>query len=106
MVREITSFFVAVYSMLYIYQIALLANSPTGYANYLNILKNPLMIGFNIVILSFTLYHALTWFKLIGRIQPLKFGNWTSTPTQALVINLGLLIIISGAIIGIFFMGR
>ena len=106
MLRELTSLFVAVYTILYIYQVALFANSPTGYAGYLNILKSPLMIGFNIIILGFTLYHALTWFKLIGRIQPLKFGKWTSTPMQALVINLGLLVVISGAIIGIFFMGK
>ena len=106
MLRELTSLFVSIYAILYIWQIALLANTPGGYANYLSILKNPLMIGFSIVILGFTLYHAVTWFALIGRIQPLKFGKWTSTSKQALIINLGLLIIISGAIIGIFFMGR
>ena len=106
MVRELTSFFVAVYSILYIYQIVLLANSPSGYANYLNILKNPLMIGFSIIILGFTLFHAATWFFLIGRVQPLKFGKWTSTPVQALIINTVLLIVISGAIIGLLFMGK
>jgi succinate dehydrogenase subunit C len=106
MMRELTSFFVAAYSILYIYQVALLANSPGGYANFLSILKNPLMIGFSVIILGFTLFHAATWFFLIGRVQPLKFGKWTSSPVQALIINTVLLVVISGAIIGIFFMGK
>ena len=106
MLREITSFFVAAYSILYIYQIVLLANSPGSYARYLDVLKNPLMIGFSIIILGFTLYHALTWFMLIGRIQPIKLGSFTTTPVQALVINAVLLVVISGAIITIFFMGK
>ena len=106
MLREITSFFVAAYSILYIYQIVLLANSPGSYARYLDSLKNPLMIGFNIIILGFTLYHALTWFTLIGRIQPIKLGSFKTTPVQALIINTVLLVVISGAIITIFFMGK
>ena len=106
MLREITSFFVAAYSILYIYQIVLLANSPGSYARYLDVLKSPLMIGFSIIILGFTLYHALTWFMLIGRIQPIKLGSFTTTPVQALIINTVLLVVISGAIITIFFMDK
>ncbi len=106
MLREITSFFVAAYSILYIYQIVLLANSPGSYTRYLDVLKNPLMIGFNIIILGFTLYHALTWFMLIGRIQPIKLGSFKTTPVQALIINTVLLVVISGAISTIFFMGK
>src|SRR6266849_5059721 len=106
MLREITSFFVAAHSILYIYQVVLLANSPGSYTRYLDVLRNPLMIGFSIIILAFTLFHAFTWFFLIGRVQPLKFGSWTSTPVQSLIINTILLVVISGAIIGIFFMGK
>ena len=106
MMRELTSFFVAVYAILYIYQVVLLASSPASYSQYLDVLKNPLMIGFSIIILAFTLFHALTWFFLIGRVQPLKFGSWTSTPVQALVINTGLLVAISAVIVGVFFVGK
>ena len=106
MVRELTSFFVAVYSILYVYQIVLLATSPGSYTRYLDILKSPLMIVFSIIILGFTLFHAATWFFLIGRVQPLKFGGWTSSPVQALIINTMLLVVISGGIIMIFFMGK
>ena len=106
MLRELTSFFVSAYAILYIYQVVLLAGSPGSYSQYLEVLKNPLMIGFSIVILAFTLFHAFSWFFLIGRVQPLKFGRWTSTPVQALVINSVLLVVVSAVIVGVFFVGK
>lgn len=106
MVRELTSFFVSVFCIFYIYQVVLLAASPGSYSQYLDVLRSPVMIGFSIVALGFTLFHAFTWFFLIGRVQPLKFGGWTSTPVQSLIINTGLLGVISLVVIGLFFMGR
>ena len=106
MLRELTSFFVAVFCIFYIYQVVLLAASPGDYFRYLDLLKSPLMIGFSIVILGFTLFHALTWFFLIGRVMPLKLGGWSSTPVQALIINTVLLAVISLVVIGLFFLGR
>jgi fumarate reductase subunit C len=99
MVRELTSFFVSVFAILYVYQVALFATSPGAYSRYLDLLRNPLMIGFSIVILGFTLFHALTWFFLIGRVQPLKLGGWTSTPVHSLVINTVLMVVISLVVI-------
>lgn len=106
MLRELTSFFVAAYCILYVYQVVLLAASPTSYAGYLDVLRNPLMIGLSIIVLGFTLFHAFTWFFLIGRVQPLRLGGKTTTPVQSLVINTVLLVIISLVIIQFFFMGR
>jgi len=106
MVRELTSFFVAVFCILYIYQVVLLTATPGSYSQYLDLLRSPVMIGFSIVTLGFTLFHAFTWFFLIGRVQPLKFGGWTTTPVQSLIINTALLAVISMVIIGLFFLGR
>ena len=106
MLRELTSFFVAVFSLFYIYQVARLASNPGSYTQYLEIVRNPLMIGFSIIALAFTLYHSLTWFHLIGRVVPLKFGGRTTTPLQALIVNTVFLVIISVAIIMVFFAGR
>ncbi len=106
MIRELTSFFVAAYCVLYVYQVALLATSSSSYSAYLDLLQNPFMVGFSITILGFTLFHAFTWFFLIGKVQPLKFGGKTTTPVQSLVINTVLLGIISLVIIQLFFVGR
>ncbi len=94
MIRELTSFFVAVYSIIYIYQLSLLAMRNTDAYN--SFVKSPATIGFSMIALFFTMYHAVTWFYLIGRIQPIRLGpKKYTTPLEALAINLVLLLIIS-----------
>jgi len=103
MIRELTSLFITVFSLLYIYQLSVLASRNTAsYASYLNLLKNPFMIGFSIIILAFSLYHSFTWFYLTGKVQPIKLGKRTTTPTQALVANTIILGAISYGVIWLF----
>ena len=64
MVREWTSLFVALYSLIFIYGLSLWATGSR--AEFLNFLKNPAVVGFSIVALVFTMYHAATWFYLLG----------------------------------------
>ena len=93
MVREWTSLFIAVYSLLIIYGLSLWANGSR--ADFLNFLKNPAVIGFSLVALVFTMIHAVTWFYLLGAIAPVKIGRKHTKPWHALVLNLILLVIIS-----------
>ncbi len=103
MMRELTSLFITIFSLLYIYQLSILASrNTTAYADYLNLLKNPLMVGFNIVILAFSLYHSLTWFFLIGKVMPLKIGRKATTPLLALAVNTAILGAISYGVIWLF----
>ncbi len=99
MVREWTSFFVAVFCLIYIYELSLAATSPS---TYLNLLRNPFLVFFNIIVLAFTLYHAATWFYLIGKVQPMKVGKYTTKPWQALLVNSILLLIIFYVVIVLF----
>ena len=93
MVREWTSLFVAVYSLIFIYGLSLWATGSR--ANFLTFLKNPAIVGFSLVALVFTMYHAVTWFYLLGAISPIKIGRSKTKPWQALVLNLILLVIVS-----------
>src|SRR2546426_7267658 len=97
MVREWTSLFVALFSLVYIYGLSLLATGSRS--AFLNLLKSPAMIAFSFIALIFTLYHAVTWFYLLGQVVPVKIGKTTSKPWQALVANLVLLIIVSYLVI-------
>jgi fumarate reductase subunit C len=99
MIREWTSFFVAVFSLIYIYELSLFASGAKDSA--LTLLRNPGIIVFNLVALLFTMYHALTWFYLTGRVQPIKIGKTTTKPWQALLVNIVLLLLISYAVIQI-----
>ena len=99
MIREWTSFFVAVFSLIYTYELSLFASGAKQ--NALDLMRNPGIVTFNVLALVFTLYHALTWFYLIGKVQQIKFGKTTSKPWQALLVNIVLLLIISYAVIQI-----
>ena len=99
MIREWTSFFVAVFSLIYVYELSLFASGAKDSA--LSLMRNPAIVAFNVVALVFTLYHAGTWFYLIGKVQPIKVGKTTSKPWQALLLNIVLLLIISYAVIQI-----
>jgi len=93
MVREWTSLFVALYSLIFIYGLSLWAMGSR--AEFLSFLKNPAVVGFSLVALVFTMYHAATWFYLLGAISPVKIGRSRTKPWQALVLNLLLLVIVS-----------
>jgi fumarate reductase subunit C len=93
MVREWTSLFVALYSLIFIYGLSLWATGSR--ADFLNLLENPAVVGFSLVALVFTMYHAATWFYLLGAISPIKIGRSRTKPWQALVLNLVLLVIVS-----------
>jgi len=97
MIREWTSFFVAVFSLIYIYELSLFASGAKDSA--LALMRNPGIIAFNVLALLFTIYHALTWFYLIGKAVPIKIGKTTSKPWQALAVNIVILLVISYAVI-------
>ena len=99
MIREWTSFFVSVFTLIFVYELSLFASGAKDSA--LSLMRNPGIVAFNVVALVFTLYHAGTWFYLIGKVQPIKVGKTTSKPWQALLLNIVLLLIISYAVIQI-----
>src|SRR5437016_12218192 len=78
MVRECTSLFVALYSLIFLYGRSLWATGSR--AEFLNFLQNPAVVGFSLVALAFTMYHAATWFYLLGAISPVKLGRSPTKP--------------------------
>ncbi len=106
MLRELTSFFVTVFSFIYIYQIFLLATNPASYNQYLNVVRNPAMILFSAVALGFTLFHSLTWFNLMGKIQLIKVGRKPLSPMIVTGIFTVLLVVILVGVIQLFLVGK
>lgn len=93
MVREWTSLLVALFSLVYIYGLSLWVTGSRS--AFLNLLKNPAMITFSLIALIFTLYHAVTWFYVLGQVVPIKIGKTTTKPWQALLVNLVLMVLVS-----------
>ena len=62
--REMTSVFVALFAVLYLWQLRALAQGPEAYAQFMARLKTPLFLTVDIVALVFVLFHTITWFNL------------------------------------------
>ena len=62
--RELTSVFVAFFSVLYLWQLRAVAQGPAAYADALARLKTPLFLAVDTVALLFVLFHTITWFNL------------------------------------------
>lgn len=106
MLRELTSFFILVFSLLYIYQLSVLASrNAAAYSSFLTLLRNPVMVGFSIVTLVFCLYHSFTWFYLIGKVQPVRIGRWTTTPIMSLAVNTVVLGVVSYTVVRLYLAG-
>jgi len=106
MLRELTSFFIMVFSLLYIYQLSVLASrNAAAYNSYLGLLRNPVMVLFSTITLAFCIYHSLTWFYLTGKVQPIKIGKRTTTPVMSLVVNTVLMAAVSYGVVQLFLLG-
>jgi fumarate reductase subunit C len=66
--RESSSFFVAYFCVVTLFQIAALDAGPTRYARFQAAMKCPGMIVINAIALVFFLLHAVTWFNLVPRV--------------------------------------
>lgn len=71
MVRELTSLFVALYSIFLVVALARLAQGPAAWDGFLAAARSPWAIGFQFVCLLFATYHSVTWFAVTPKAMPL-----------------------------------
>ena len=62
--REVTSVFVALFAVLYLWQLRAVAQGPDAYARVIARLKTQPFLVFDTVALLFVLFHTITWFNL------------------------------------------
>ena len=80
MMRELSSVFVLAFVLLLLYQLFLLTKGPEAYAAFQSSLMTPKFLLFYAVAFLFSLYHTVTWLGVVGRIQVLRFGDFTVPP--------------------------
>jgi len=73
--REISSVFVAWFVVLTLMQIYSASRGPNAYGDFLDFLKNPFIIAFNIISFLFVVYHSITWFNLSARAMSIRVGG-------------------------------
>jgi fumarate reductase subunit C len=62
--RELSSICVAWTVVLMLLLIAALAHGPGAYADFLDTMRNPWLVIWNVISLGFVLFHTVTWFNL------------------------------------------
>ncbi|MCC7201066.1 MAG: fumarate reductase subunit C [Nitrospirae bacterium] len=83
MMRELSSVFVALYSIFLIIQFCAISEGPEKYNAVLSVFQSWWMILIHVVIGAFVLLHMVTWFRISGRI----FGARPLTPGMVTVAN-------------------
>ena len=85
LIRELTSVFVALYVVLFIYELFLLTKGPEAHAAFRESLRSGPFIVFFLIALLFSLYHSWTWLGLTTKMQAagrglVKIGTKTLPP--------------------------
>jgi fumarate reductase subunit C len=71
MIRELTSLFVGLYSALLVVGFIRLAQGRTAWDGFVTAFSSPLGVIFQLVCLTFAIYHSVTWFALTPKAMPL-----------------------------------
>lgn len=73
MVREFSCLFIGGWTALMVWGLKALSEGPAAWAAFLQLLKSPAGIVFQLLTLAFALYHSVTWFNLTPKALPLPF---------------------------------
>jgi fumarate reductase subunit C len=73
--REISSVFVAWFVLLTIVQLYAASRGSDAYSDFLDFLKNPFVIVFNVISFLFVVFHSITWFNLSARAMSIRIGG-------------------------------
>lgn len=87
MMRELSAVFAALWLVLFLAQIPRMgagAGDTAAYVGWLDFIQSPLWVAFSLVTLVFVLYHAFTWFNLMGTVLYVRLGK-TPIPGSAII---------------------
>lgn len=74
MLREGTSIFVGLYSLILLWGLASLVKGEAAWAHWLSVMEHPAYMVFHVVALVAALYHTVTWFSLAPKAMHLQRG--------------------------------
>ena len=103
MIRELTSVFVAMFVLLYLYEFFLISKGAEVHGLFQKSLRSVPFIIFYVILLIFALYHSWTWLGLTAKIQVVKLGRMTVPPA---LVSLGAYLswIAATAVVGYLFL--
>jgi len=103
--REAGGVVCALYGLILLNMLIQLRDGESAYAAFLNLLRTPPVLYLNVVLFVLVLWHALTWFMLIGKAQPIQFTRQPLPWKVVFGINVLLWIGVSSAVVYLIFGG-
>lgn len=94
-VRELTSIFVAVYTIILLIQVRALSRGAEEWEALLEWFASPLSIGLHVIILAFVLFHSITWFNLAPKAMVLRIGKKRVPGVAIIAVNFGMWLVLS-----------
>ena len=103
--REVGGILTAVVGLILLYQVIQLQAGPNAYSAFLTIAFSPPMLALMTVLFAFVLVHAVTWFMLLGKAQPIQFTAKPMSWRKVFAINLILWALVSIGVLYLIFGG-
>ena len=75
MVREFSCLFIGGWTVLMVWGLKQLSEGPAAWAAFLELMRSPASIVFQLLTLAFAAYHSVTWFNLTPKALPLQVGE-------------------------------
>ncbi len=103
MIRESTSVFIALFILLYLYQLFLISKGAEVHDLFQESLRSVPVVVFYAIVLLFALYHSITWLGLVSKIQIVRVGRLTVPP---FLVGLGAYLswIVASAVVAYLFL--
>ena len=103
MIRESTSVFIALFVLLYLYQLFLISKGAEVHNLFQESLRSVPVVVLYAIVLPFALYHSITWLGLMSKIQIVRVGRLTVPP---FLVGLGAYLswIVASAVIAYLFL--
>jgi len=75
MAREVTCIFIFAYTFLLIVALARLSQGEEAFNAFVQALRSPLGVLFNVAALIATVYHSMSWFNVTPQAMPIQRGE-------------------------------
>jgi succinate dehydrogenase subunit C len=103
MVRELTSAFIAAYSIFLIVLVRWASHGIDAFRGFCAVLTSPVSILFNVLVLAAAIYHSITWFNLTPKIMVFWRGEEKVSDTAIQAGNFVLWVVVSAVVAAIVF---
>jgi fumarate reductase subunit C len=95
----------ALYGLIFLNMLRDLRAGQSAYTAFLGLMRTPPILYLNIVLFALVVWHAVTWFMLIGKSQPIQFTAKPLPWKAVFGLNVLLWLGISGAVVYLIFGG-